>query len=538
MSIKFADTARPNNSTTEAKGTFPVAYAYDVWCSDGDSVEEKLNSITGGTTIQVDVLPPATEALLDTIYQYIGDTDEFYTNGYFYQCQIVDDGQGGTTFGWVVKDVQQVSEPIMNYEPLPGLPYPTAPNDGHFYYNKYGTVIKYLYKTSMSLSLSYISSCTFVLSISPIREDSQTIGYDFRCDVGNLCDIGNEEFVAFDRLKLYETELQVYNNTLDLVATIPITKDAQRIDFKCVVNFLYALPKSSTDKIRMATYEDVQIIQYKEVPYGTIGDVIQYIGPTDDNFTHGHFYEFIDPGSGYLGTWVELPTGDEGGVSTFTGTQAEWDALTEEQKTSYVIANITDDSSSGGGGGGTATINDVDILPVSNVEDAFYRSDSKLYVGDSTDDSTARVAMFDDIPEEVPHWTGTTAQYEANKDNIPEGAYVVLTDDIDQNYESGDYSLDEVNTGNRWIDGKPIYRKVVTGLSVSIPPDTWVSVTSSSNFPNLETIISAKGLANDNVMLLNFDEVQQNNGNLRVEISLGGTRTLRTLILEYTKTTD
>lgn len=135
---------------------------------------------------------------------------------------------------------------------------------------------------------------------------------------------------------------------------------------------------------------------------------------------------------------------------------------------------------------------------------------------------------------------GTQAEWDAlpqsQKDKY-DGKIVNITDD-DSGANLDYYSTTETKTNKVWIDGKPIYRKVVTGLSVSIPSDTWVSVTSSSNFPNLETIISAKGLANDNVMLLNFDEVQQNNNNIRVEISLGGTRTLCTLILEYTKTTD
>lgn len=108
MAIKFADTARPNNSAnTTSKGTFPVAIASDVWFNDGDSLEEKWANLNSEVqTIQMNELPTATEELFGTVYQYTGDTTDDYVNGYFYQCAIVDDGSGGTAYGWVEKEVQ------------------------------------------------------------------------------------------------------------------------------------------------------------------------------------------------------------------------------------------------------------------------------------------------------------------------------------------------------------------------------------------------------------------------------------------------
>jgi len=108
MAIKFADTARPNNSAnTTSKGTFPVAIASDVWFNDGDSLEEKWANLNSEVqTIQMNELPTATEELFGTVYQYTGDTTDDYVNGYFYQCAIIDDGSGGTAYGWVEKEVQ------------------------------------------------------------------------------------------------------------------------------------------------------------------------------------------------------------------------------------------------------------------------------------------------------------------------------------------------------------------------------------------------------------------------------------------------
>ena len=42
MAIKLADTARPNNYVDqEHLGTYPVAYAEDIWFSDGTRLSEK-----------------------------------------------------------------------------------------------------------------------------------------------------------------------------------------------------------------------------------------------------------------------------------------------------------------------------------------------------------------------------------------------------------------------------------------------------------------------------------------------------------------
>lgn len=58
------------------------------------------------------------------------------------------------------------------------------------------------------------------------------------------------------------------------------------------------------------------------------------------------------------------------------------------------------------------------------------------------------------------HWTGTHAEYEAQKDNIPAYAILHFTDDYDENVQVGVYSTEETKTGEIWIDNRPIYRKV------------------------------------------------------------------------------
>ena len=60
-------------------------YKYDK-SVDNDPVLGYWREFTGGTTIQVETMPEADETQVGKIYQFIGTTDEHYTNGYFYIC--------------------------------------------------------------------------------------------------------------------------------------------------------------------------------------------------------------------------------------------------------------------------------------------------------------------------------------------------------------------------------------------------------------------------------------------------------------------
>lgn len=96
MAIKLADTARPNNYVdAEHLGTYPVAYAEDVWFADGTRLSEK--DFSGGN-IQKTELPLASEDELGKIYQFIGATGT-YINGYWYKCIETPDSDP-TTYEW------------------------------------------------------------------------------------------------------------------------------------------------------------------------------------------------------------------------------------------------------------------------------------------------------------------------------------------------------------------------------------------------------------------------------------------------------
>lgn len=85
----------------QATGDMYILTALDVT----DIENWKLVGSSNDETIQYEELPTATEELVDKIYQYIGETDADYTNGYFYKC--VEDSENPETYIWEAIQVQE-----------------------------------------------------------------------------------------------------------------------------------------------------------------------------------------------------------------------------------------------------------------------------------------------------------------------------------------------------------------------------------------------------------------------------------------------
>ena len=111
MAIKLADTTRPNNYVdAEHQGTFPVAYAEDVWFADGTRLSEKTFD---GQSIQKEELPLASADELGNIYQYVGETGT-YTNGRFYKCIL-----NSSVYSW--SEIKMVENPVVYSETVPDI---------------------------------------------------------------------------------------------------------------------------------------------------------------------------------------------------------------------------------------------------------------------------------------------------------------------------------------------------------------------------------------------------------------------------------
>jgi len=96
------------------------------------------------------------------------------------------------------------------------------------------------------------------------------------------------------------------------------------------------------------------------------------------------------------------------------------------------------------------------------------------------------------------------------------------------------YSTSETIVG-KWIDGKPIYRKVFTGLYVTANPSSnWVSVVS---VPNTDALVSFKAMQGLNTDWTSIVLGQLDNGVFKLYNFSGLNFTVNNMIIEYTKTT-
>ena len=110
------------------------------------------------------------------------------------------------------------------------------------------------------------------------------------------------------------------------------------------------------------------------------------------------------------------------------------------------------------------------------------------------------------------------------------------------------YSTDEINTGKLWIDGKPIYRKIID--FGSLPNATSKSV--AHNINNLGFVINVSGTVYHTTVITYYPiplQYKGNDSNYNVEIYVNNTNIVMNsntdrsfysayVILEYTKTTD
>ena len=121
--------------------------------------------------------------------------------------------------------------------------------------------------------------------------------------------------------------------------------------------------------------------------------------------------------------------------------------------------------------------------------------------------------------------------------------YSYSKDKID-NYvsnQNNNYSTEEQVVGT-WIDGKPIYQKTVTNLSVSSGSSNalhqaWITL--PVNISDMETIIDVifYSDSNNGMMMRALEATIVGGTSVNVEYQ-GGSRTIRTVTVQYTKTTD
>lgn len=98
------------------------------------------------------------------------------------------------------------------------------------------------------------------------------------------------------------------------------------------------------------------------------------------------------------------------------------------------------------------------------------------------------------------------------------------------------YSTDEVKTGATWIDGKPIYRKVFTGLTRSSAAGQWIDTGANVTGMNIGIIICFN--AYDSTIAINRNAIDMRINDGKLKYYTGFENPFDVCTLEYTKTTD
>ena len=93
----------------------------------------------------------------------------------------------------------------------------------------------------------------------------------------------------------------------------------------------------------MTRYVDSKVARYASMPNVSsmnVGDIVQYVGATTQNYTHGYFYECVLISE--TKTWQRLDVQPSSSYEFFDGSQSEWDALTQEQQKNILFAAVNE----------------------------------------------------------------------------------------------------------------------------------------------------------------------------------------------------
>ncbi len=338
MAIKLADTTRPNNYVDEQhKGTFPVAWAEDIWFGDGT----RLSDVElGGESIQKEELPLASEAEEGNIYQYIGETGT-YTKGYFYEC--ASDGGDPITYFW--------KELISGGDSIQKTTLPVASDE------ELGNVYQYIGTTDVYNKGSFYECVENdnVFSWKELNADEIT-------DVSTL-QVSNIKNTFYrkpnDEMVIDVTDAITSRNFDDLVSQFEnagfVEVGREIRDFSLLVSYSLPYKIEVYNPYTSQWFEPYNSNEYQIRLNNLVGGNVEvtvrlqqiglYVITADS--TNKHFVYRKKSKCYYAGNEEEqiterIPVFDDIQQS-FIGTKAQWEQLSTAEKKTYSIANLTDD---------------------------------------------------------------------------------------------------------------------------------------------------------------------------------------------------
>lgn len=212
---------------------------------------------------QYNTMPEPNIENINNIIQYTGDTNQNYTNGYYYKC--ISDGQDPATYSWQRVDVQP-NEDLSNY-------------------------------------VESITVPITLLAIQPGMTSEEII----QC-LGGLDNV-HKLWEAFDAGKpVFGTALVPGQHDMDYVQ-VPMLIDYTNMSTYSIIHFNAMVSGESWDMVLQAGWDDDWSVisvtktplnpQYDSLPTpgaDNEGQIIQYVGPTNQNYTNGYFYKCVSDG--------------------------------------------------------------------------------------------------------------------------------------------------------------------------------------------------------------------------------------------------
>ena len=260
-----------------------------------------LEQLKAQSIFQYSEMPEANEDYLGKIVQYIGGTDENYTNGYFYKCeeesesyfwtniQIQDDEELEVPIYVITGDTQ---ENIDKFNKCWQLFLDNKPFTA-YYRSTEDSYIKYVPLIfEKHANTENIYSCTFIgwtgLSSQGIL---LSVGYiqGIRGNVGEYTAIRITDSSSMGRQIPYI----YYGNNDSGQGKVLTTKNV--FAYTPTADYHPAVLKTVNDAV--AKKQD--IMQYETLPTASEdneGQIVQYIGTTDSTYTQGYFYQCVSDG--------------------------------------------------------------------------------------------------------------------------------------------------------------------------------------------------------------------------------------------------
>ena len=421
-----------------------------------------------------------------------------------------------------------------------------------------------------------------------------------KVDVVSGKQLSTEDYTTAEKTKLSGIEDNANNYTLPTASTS--TLGGVKVDGTSI----------TADASGVISANATGLTQYTSMPTPSapyVGKVVQYIGTDATTYKPYHFYKGVLTHTEFVVdyyTWEHRGDGGGGGydhsdIYTKTLTPSKTADIFSNKACTTVISGETFSRLVENGYG--QGVNRLDIYN-SSMRMSFYMgynaskssthyeytyewievSPTDEVINDTTASSTTTyssnkldTSLASKLNANMT-WEGTHAEYEAVKDTIPVGATVIFTDDdqgvtyLDEQYSVLNNAYDIVhNTSNNalvgangvkamntystsetivgtWIDGKPIYRKVVNGTFANGDDGVYTTTNTGVYLNDIETLVNAYG-SRTNSAPINFTWIQGNTvyftntslySNQIIVATNRGTvsGSSFTVVYEYTKTTD